>query len=158
MHKTFGQYIKGVREQRRLDQKDVYGPTQGSSYLSEIETGKKNPSTRKTIAKIAGLLGLPQDERFIDWMWLYSLLDKDPYEYFRVENNKIAEQSAEYKTANGNHKEFIIDVNATESEVMNILGPPDKMIRVPSRVKWIYQTEGLHIVFANGRVVDVMFK
>lgn len=155
MNKTFGQYIKGAREQMGLEQKDVYGPKQGQSYLSEIEAGRKNPSTRKTIIKIAGLLGLPKDDYFINWLWCYSLLNVDPYEYFRKRpSDKQIRENNHYLEGG----EVNLSPNTTEEEVLHLMGRPDKRIRLLSLSKWIYEKEGIHLVFADGRVKDIMFK
>ena len=60
--------------------------------------------------------------------------------------------------ASGGHGEIHIDLASSEEEVLTRLGPPDNRIRIPAKSKWIYEKFGLHIEFANGKVVNVVFK
>jgi len=92
---------------------------------------------------------------------MYSLLDREPCEYLLTVKHPtqraktelmVNDYSIPYTT------ELAIELNASEEDVLSIMGPPDKRMRIPLRTKWIYQSEGVHVIFKSGRVEDVMFK
>ncbi len=158
---TFGAFIRKRRKQLQLTQKQVLGFDQGT--ISKTENGQ-NPTKREIVYDLAVALKLPTDDEYIDWLWMYSMLDRVPYERHQNQEHRASQALTVYDNANQYHtepanaEEVSVELNATEEEVLSILGPPDKRMRIPSRIKWIYQAEGLHIVFAGGHVVDVMFK
>ncbi|KXA43087.1 MULTISPECIES: helix-turn-helix domain-containing protein [Staphylococcus] len=62
----FGQNIKQIRKQRNLTQKQLADQIEISqSYLSDIESGRKNLSI-KTVKKLADSLGLSVTDLFND--------------------------------------------------------------------------------------------
>ena len=149
---TFGQFIKKRRKELGLRQDEV--SDYGQSYIAKLEAGNKRITKRETIINLAAGLRLPTDERSIDRLLTYSILDKDPCIYFSA----FLDERENSPVADSPNDEISISLQATEKEVLATLGPPDKKIRVPAKSKWIYQAEGIHIIFAEGKVVDVMFK
>ena len=152
---TFAQFIKKRRLQLGLTQEELSGF--GQSYIADIEGGRKNPLKLATIEKLAKALRLRDNQ--VDWLWAYALLDQDPYDRFggnnkNVETILVNESSDSYTTSH----EISIPFQATEKEILTLLGHPDKKIQAPSKSKWIYLNEGLHIVFVAGKVTGVDFK
>lgn len=157
--KKFGEYIKEKREEHQLDQAQIKGFN--GPYISEIERGIKFPTRKGTIEKLAKALYLDTSEKFINWLWMYSLIDQDPVFYFHPNGLFQTPVSSVNETPNhlyNTDDEINIHLNSTEQDVINRLGPPDKKIRVPSRCKWIYEKEGLHVIFTDGKVTDIAFK
>lgn len=151
----FGQYLKCKIDELGLNQRDLPGFSQ--SYIANIIAGRNNPIKRSAIVKLAKALSLPPED--YDWLLVYSLLDKEPRGYFTQEEQQalvVYDLNNHYMSHNG--KEITISLNATENDVIRRLGPPDKRFHVPPKSKWIYEKEGIHIIFVDDRVVDVMFK
>jgi len=150
----FGEYLERRIEELGLTQGDLPGFSQ--SYIANIIAGRNNPTKRSTIAKLADALSLEPGDQ--DWLMVYSLLDTDPRERFRPKEEALAvyEQHNHYTPHHG--RDIEITINSTENDVQRRLGPPDKRFVVPPKSKWVYEKEGLHIIFAEGRVIDVMFK
>lgn len=154
----FGQYIRKCRKQLGLTQRQVEGIDQGA--LSKLENGL-NPTKREFIADLAEALRFPKEQ--IDWLWMYSLLDRDPRECvvpLQTQQNRHS-VTLTIRERNNHHSEgYEIEISpeTTEHEVLKALGPPDRRIRMLSRSKWIYEKEGLHIIFADGKVKDIMLK
>ena len=62
----FGQNIKQIRKRMNMSQKELATKMEISqSYLSDIESGRKNLSI-KTVKKLAGSLGLSVTDLFND--------------------------------------------------------------------------------------------
>jgi len=155
----FKDFFKKRRKELHLTQAD-FMPDYTQSYISRIEGGKypNNEDTYYVLAKYLKMEG----DRAADYLWAYARFDADPREYFAIDPLEEDTQALAVYEDGGDysheHREVSIELNATETDVVSILGPPDKRMRIPSRIKWIYQSEGLHVIFAGGRVVDVMFK
>ena len=150
----FGEYFKRRRKELKLRQEDFAEFDQ--SYISRIEKGEYKPIKREAIEQLAQALQLPSQR--VDWLWVYSLLDRDPDHYFGTAMSAypvLAESPAGVSVVSD---DIVIQLQDTEQAVVLKLGPPDKKIRVPAKMKWIYEKEGVHVIFADGRVVDVVLK
>lgn len=164
---TFGQYFKKRREELKLTQNDFRDF--GQSYISKIEIGKNNPTKRQTIEELADVLQLPKNR--IDWLWVYSLLDRDPELAFglrqarttgladvRITGLQDVRTTGLQEAMAPNPGPARITLDTPEADVLTMLGQPDLLVDVPEKSKWIYNEAGLHIVFAEGKVADVEFK
>lgn len=158
--KTFGQYIRERRESLGLNQDALEGF--GQSYVAEIETGRKLPAKRKTIEKLVKVLKWNPTEKNITRLWIYSLLDQDPYEYFGRDNGAnqsipvMAEAPSSYQTHQ--YHEIHIPIGASPEKVTAQLGKPDKVLRLGSKSKWSYYKEEVHVIFENDQATDIIFK
>jgi transcriptional regulator with XRE-family HTH domain len=157
--KPFNVFVRERREALKLNQGDIAGF--GQSYIADIEAGRARPSTLKTVKKLAQALQLDMSEKGLEWLWMYSLLNKDPYEAFQRAsvartqgNHYIADGSAVYQASD----EISLQPGDSEQAVALKMGPPTRKVRIPGQVKWIYEAEGLHVTFTEGKVVDVVFK
>lgn len=146
----FGEYFKQRRKRLKITQENFPGYSQ--SYISNIERGINNPTQRELIENLAHALRFPPEK--VDWLWMYSLLNREPCEYLLSKKTMtVNEHEARYYTT-----EVAIDLGSTEEDVLAAMGPPNKRMRIPSQTKWIYQHEGVHVIFSDGKVVEVMFK
>lgn len=145
----FGEFIKKRREQLGLTQQQIEGVDQGT--VSKIERGKQNPTQRELIENLAHALRFPPEK--VDWLWMYSLLNREPCEYLLADKSMTVNERAGHYTT-----EIAIDLDSTEEDVLAALGPPNKRMKIPFQTKWIYHHEGVHVIFANGKVVEVAFK
>jgi transcriptional regulator with XRE-family HTH domain len=160
--KTFGQFIREQRERLKLTQGDIEGF--GQSYIADIEGGRINPSRRTTIEKLVRTLQIDPKEYGIlidvtDWLWIYSLLNREPYEVFQRPGKSFNSTAiAEYHVAYETEDEITIHPGEPEQMVLLKLGQPSKKVRIPGQVKWIYEDEGLHITFIDGIATTITFK
>lgn len=157
--KTFGQYIRERRESLGLNQDALEGF--GQSYIAEIETGRKLPAKWKTIEKLVKVLKWNPTKENITRLWIYSLLDQDPYEYFgHIDGAKQAASIAEAPSSYQTHQshEIHIPTGASPEEVKAQLGKPDKVLRLGSKSKWSYYKEEVHVIFENDQATDIIFK
>lgn len=156
MGKTFGEYIAEQRLKAGLDQIEVFGE-KSQGYISSIENNKRIPKSRKGIENLASALKMKTTPKFIDWLWAYALFGDDPIEYFNTSFH--GEKPKTNDSMNGNN-EITISIDASEQDIIARLGQPDyKFVVAGTRKnKWIYEKEGIHIIFANGKVQDVIFK
>ena len=155
----FGEYIKQQRTRLNLTQEELSAFT--PSYIANIEAGRKNPTKRETIAQLAKALRLPENQ--VDWLWMYSMLDSDPRDSFAMISLPAfhASEKTEIYMNGANEKNKIsIPLDASEQEIVTRLGHPDYeyVVTGTKKNKWIYEKEGIHIIFANGKVQDVIFK
>lgn len=162
MQLSFGQYIQQQREKLGLQQEEI--ADFGQPYISDIENGRKRPVKRKTIEKLAEALQLREDQ--VTWLWVYSLLNEEPTSFFArygFHNGKTPHNpgfmfSEEQRAVYENHLEHEIAVGMTPSDIRAKFGKPDKSVRFGTQRKWIYQEEGIHVLFEDDLVVDVIFK
>ena len=159
---TFGEYIRQRREYLGLNQEGLGGF--GQTYISAIELGNKRPTGPTTINRIAKDLQL--NEIRSKWLWLYSLLNEEPYGFLKKhgllygpETEKavytINEAIAEYSPGNSNDSRIIL--GETPDEIIKKLGQPDKRLHFATRRKWYYHHLGVQILFEDDQVVDVVF-
>jgi len=66
----------------------------------------------------------------------------------------IAESLASYSAKHSTE----ITENLSKEEVKRRIGKPDEEITAKGQTKWIYNQKGLHILFEDGQVKDVLFK
>ena len=137
---TFGEYIKTRRKKLGLTQDEIGDYSQ--SYVASIERGQKNPVKYETIATIASALQL-HNKHTIDWLWCYSLLDRDPYQVFC---SSPSAQGAPH-----------IRPGASEIAVRQALGMPSLILEGNRQIRWDYDQQGVHVFFENGNVSKVEF-
>lgn len=147
----FGEYIQSRLDQLNLTHGDI--PGFGRSYVTNIVAGRNNPVKRSTIQAFANTLK-------VDFYWLlvYSLLDTDPREYFGNKTHTMYIHDPGAKNAYSLTSDVSINIADDAQLVMERLGKPDKVIRIPSKEKWIYEQYDLHIDFIDGKVVNINFK
>ncbi len=169
---TFGQFIR-YRRERILD-KERPEIDFGNSYLASIETEERRPQKQSVITRLGIALGILEPIA-LEWLWYYSFANKEPYpfpmmyrkpiitkadlpvifsENTSIKNGSQPQTSQDYISKDTN---IAIEINSTETDVLASLGNPDKKISVPSRCKWIYAQERLHVIFSEGKVTDVTF-
>lgn len=151
---TFGEYIKHRRKHLGYNQDQLEGF--GQSYISSIESGSKRPTKRDTIALLAQSLQLKADQ--VDWLWAYSLFDRDPFEYFGKHRPARVYESENGYFTGASSSEIIIPEGASMGEVRSKLGEPDLIFRSGDKHKWIYKEHGIHVNFEDDHVFEVLFK
>jgi transcriptional regulator with XRE-family HTH domain len=154
---TFGQYIKRRRKELGLRQKHFEDFTAG--YISNIERGESNPTIRTAIQKLARTLQIPDSQ--VDWLWMYSILDYDPIRLLETVNAAQQVEAERYHVQEPSEDYSIgiqIQIGDTPETVIRKLGSPTERLQGPTKMKWIYQDRGIHIVFVDSRVIDVDFK
>ncbi|PID58284.1 hypothetical protein CSB45_04245 [candidate division KSB3 bacterium] len=173
---TFGQYIRFRRE--KILQRERLEIDFGNSYLASIETEERRPTKPEVIKRLGKALGI-LDPTAQEWMWYYSMSNKEPYPFPAMYKKPIVTKddlpsifhdsatspsdgskpvSVAADPSSQHNTEITLQPNGTEEDVLAILGSPDKKIRVPTRCKWIYEKEGLHIIFSDNKVIDIAFK
>lgn len=161
----FGEYIKKRRKELGLTQEEI--GNFGQAYIANIEAGRKRPAKRDTIVKLAKALQLREDQ--VTWLWVYSMLNEEPTSFFErygfhdgksSENpgSVVREQGAVYPSNPGTNPGQKFSLGMSLSEVRAKFGDPDKTFQFGNQRKWIYQEEGIHVLFENDQVVDVVFK
>ena len=146
----FGEYIRTRRKDLKLRQNEVTGFAQ--AYISDIENGKKIPTRRETIEALAEGLKIPHDQ--VVWLWVYSLLDYDPREYFGASppafRNHVNESGIPYGAATAE-----LETGMSPAAVSSLLGVPTRIARFEALMWWVYQDLGLRIRFVDDAVVAV---
>ena len=157
MKKTFGEFLKERRLELGLTQGSFPGFSQG--YISNIERGESNPTQRESIKKLAQTLQLP--EIYIDYLWIYSILDYDPLTLLDT-IQALQNVEADRYHVNETPEEYSIGIQIglgdTPDMVLRKLGSPSERLQGPTKMKWIYKDRGMHITFVEDRVIDVDFK
>jgi transcriptional regulator with XRE-family HTH domain len=157
---TFGEFIRRRRKELKLKQAQF--PNFDQTYISRIEQGHNNPTIRETIQQLTETLQFPPN--YVNYLWMYSLLDQDPREVLAeigaplLSDRGVAEMPVEYYTPKRSLGEITIPMGATPEEVEKLLGRPDKTLLLGKKSKWSYYREEAHIVFEDGRAVDIFFK
>lgn len=188
---TFGQYIRFRREKILRQERDEISFQKG--YLTSIETDARRPTKKEVIQRLGKALGI-LDTTAQEWLWYYSLSNKEPYPFPAMYQKPIVTKDdlpvifhndAPSLPANGSQTPALYNITpyssapliandtpdippdnsrihlqygSSEQDVLSTLGAPDKKILIPSRCKWIYEKEGLHIIFTDGKVSDIGFK
>jgi transcriptional regulator with XRE-family HTH domain len=147
----FGEYIRRRRKELDLKQTEMEGF--GQTYISDMEIGKSRPVKKKTITELVRVLKLPTDQ--VDWLWMYSLLNYDPREYFRREHGArhVNENSAAY----GGRPSKKITIGTPEPDVRAVLGLPDFEVAAGDKTKLCFAKERLLIMLNGGKVSDIEF-
>ncbi len=174
---TFVTFFRKCRQALGLRQCDFL-PDFKQSYISQIENGVR-PNNAETYHKLAKHLKLgPQGG---DFLWAYARFDQDPRELTMdqiklpidttsdtrnsgtlngdtqdgdIQKNLSKEGFGEYLVANN----VSIRIGFTTDKIYCVLGKPDNKVHFGNKEKWCYEQNAIHVVFQDGKLLDVIFK